>query len=87
MKLNLLKGTFKIDTIRYAILSNLSHDALFTQSAFTGHADHKLFLIKFTMNEYIRLKGVFLAKKTTYDMRKPGQDRKFLSKLIHMYHI
>lgn len=87
MKLDLIKGNFKIDTIRYAVLKNLSHETIFNLSSFSSHMDHKLFMIKYIMNEYIRMKGVYLARQTTSDFKKTDNERKYFTSLMHFYHI
>lgn len=84
MKIELLKGNSNLNVLRAAILSSLEPVSLFSRSIFTYHADHKLFLIKFIINEYVRTKGVYMARKTTLDLQQQ-QVRQRYTKLIHFY--
>lgn len=85
LKLEVLKGNFNINVIRAAIISNLVPETLFSESNFLQHSDHKLFLIKFILNEFIRIKGVYIAKKTTFKL-KDSRLRQRLTKLILFKH-
>lgn len=86
MKIELLKGHFNLNVLRAAILSSLDPVSLFSRSNFKYHADHKLFLIKFIISEYVRIKGVYMARKKTLDLQQK-QVRQRLTKLIHFYNV
>lgn len=86
MKIDLLKGNTNLNVLRAAILSSLEPVSLFSRSKFTSHVDHKLFLIKFIINEYIRIKGVYMARRTNLDQQK-NRVRQRLTKLIHFYNV
>lgn len=62
LKLEILKGQFKLSAIQYAIISSLDCESLYAGVDFLGHVDHKLYMIKHILNEYIRIKGTYLAK-------------------------
>lgn len=66
MKIEILKGKTNLNVLRAAILSNLEPLSLFSKSNFTSHIDHKLFLIKFIINEYMRIKGVYIRPFTKF---------------------
>lgn len=84
MKLELLKGNINLNVLRSAILFSLDPQSLFSNSTFASHADHKLFLIQFIINEYVRIKGVYMARKTSMDLVQ-ARVRQRLTKLIHFY--
>lgn len=81
VKIEVLKGQFKIDVIHRAIIQSLECVDLFRDADFLGHEDHKLFLIKHIVDEFVRIKGVQLAKKYTFKENQIGMRQK-LSKLI-----
>lgn len=85
LKIELLKGQFKLSVIHYAIIRSLDIPNLYPDSDFQQHLDHKLFLVKHIVSEFIRIKGIYLAK--TYSFKeKQEQMRQKLSKLILHYH-
>lgn len=67
LKLNLLKGSFNFNTIRYAILNSIETEHLYQQTNFSHEPDHKLFLINEVVEVYIQIKGTHLAKSATLD--------------------
>lgn len=80
-KIELLKGQFKLITIQRAILSSLDYGTLYESDCFFHHSEHKLYLLKHIMNEYVRIKGVYLAK--TYNFKQNQEFlRQKLTKLI-----
>lgn len=46
LKLEILKGQFKLSAIQYAIISSLDCESLYAGADFLGHVDHKLYMIK-----------------------------------------
>lgn len=82
LKVQLFKESFKPHVMCCAIISNLNVEYLYAKSNFIQHPDHKLFLIKFIIQEYIRMKGVYLAKKISSELIVERVRRKF-RKLIH----
>lgn len=85
VKLELLKEQFKLSLIKHVIISSLDLEELFNQSDFNGHPSHKLLLIKHIVNEFIRIKGTYIAK-TFSQKEKQNQMRQKLSKLILHHH-
>lgn len=81
LKIELLKGQFNMATIKQAIITSLDFENLYDDADFLNHADHKLYMIKYILAEYIRVKGVHLAR--TYNF-KTNQKllRQKLAKLI-----
>lgn len=82
LKLQLFKDKFNPFVMCGAILFELDIERLYSKSDFIHHADHKLFMIKFIIQEYVRMKGTYLAKKTSNELISERIRRKF-RKLIH----
>lgn len=82
LKLQLFKDNFNPFVMCGAILSDLDIKRLYPKSNFVKHPDHKLFMIKFIIQEYIRMKGIYIAKKTSNELISERIRRKF-RKLVH----
>lgn len=82
LKLQLFKDNFRANVMCDAIMSNLNIERLYSESDFIIHPDHKLFLIKYIIQEHIRMKGVYFAKKISSELIAERVRRKF-RKLIH----
>lgn len=85
MKIDLLKGNTNLNVLRAAILASLEPVSLFSSSKFTSHVDHKLFLIKYIINEYIRIKSLYMARDFNLNQKKKHGVRQRLTKTIHFY--
>lgn len=85
LKIEVLKGQFNLVTIQQAIISSLDFENLYTDADFLKHSDHKLYLIKHILSEYVRIKGVHLAKTYAFKENQKLMRQK-LSKLILHYH-
>lgn len=84
IKIEVLKGQFKQNVIHHAIMRSLDHVNLYSDADFSTHSEHKFFLIQHIVNEYVRIKGVLLAKKYTFKENQISMRQK-LSKLILQY--
>lgn len=82
MKLELLKGNVKFNTIYYAVLNNIQIEQMFNECDFRLHSSHKLYLIRAVVDGYVRLKGNYLAKEATRKMH-PTNLRYIYKKNIH----
>lgn len=81
LKIELLKGQFNMVTIQHAIITSLDLENLYSDADFLGHSSHKLYMIKYILCEYIRIKGMHLAE--TYNIKENQKMmRQKLSKLI-----
>lgn len=84
LKVQLLKSKMDFNLIYYEILSSLDVDALYNDTNFENHNEHKIYLIRYIVDEYIRIMGTFLARSETfkeYDVLL----RNKLHKLTHFY--
>lgn len=82
LKEELLKGTVNFNVIYHEILQNLNFNALYEESDFSEHFDHKIFLIRFVVDEYVKIKGTHMAKSITFRERQESLRSK-LHKLLH----
>lgn len=73
-----------MNVIHCAIISSLDPPNLFSDADFLNHSEHKLYMIKHIISEYIRIKGTYLARTYTFK-EKQEQLRQKLSKLILHY--
>lgn len=85
LKIELLKGQFSMAIIERAIISSLDFENLYDGADFLQHSDHKLYMIKHILKEYIRVKGVHLARTHNFKTNQISMRQK-LSKLILHYH-
>lgn len=84
LKLEILKGQFNINVIHRGIISSLDYEEIFCAANFENHPEHKLYMMKHILSEYVRIKGVYLAKTYTFK-EKQNSMRQKLSKLILQY--
>lgn len=84
LKLELLRGDIKFNTIYYSILSNLDVDRMYIEHDFIAHPEHKHYLIRTVAEGYIKIKGVFLAKTANQELHNEKFRFKF-RKLIHFH--
>lgn len=82
MKETLLNGTIDFNVILHEILQCLNVESLYTETDFTDHLDHKVYLIRFVVNEYIKIKGMHIAKSAT-SREQEKSVRSKLHKLLH----
>lgn len=82
LKVDLLKGDINFTVIYHEILQNLDFDSLYSETDFSHHYDHKIFLIRFVVDEYIKIKGTHIAKTLTLNEHKKVL-RVRLHKLLH----
>lgn len=64
MKLDLLKQ-INIEVIYHEIFKNLNFDALYSETDFAEHKDHKVYFIHYIVDEYIRIKATNMARTAT----------------------
>lgn len=87
VKLELLKGQFKLDSIKFAIRSSLDLEHIFEDADFSGDClNNKLFLIDYIILLYLQIKGTYLAKSVNCKESQINMRQK-LSKLILHYNI
>lgn len=84
MKAGMLTGEVDFGIIYHEILQNLDFDELYNQTDFNDHFDHKIFIIRYIVDEYIRIKGTHIAKMSTLNEHKNSLRVK-LHKLTHYY--
>lgn len=84
MKTEILTGTIDFAIVYHEILQNLDFDALYDQTDFTDHFDHKIYLIRYVVDQYIKIKGTHIAKLSTLNEHKNSLRVKF-HKLTHYY--
>lgn len=82
MKAVLLTGKINFEVIYHEILQSIDFDTLFMETDFTNHFDHKIFLIRYIIDEFIRIKGTHIAKNATLNEHKNSLRVKF-HKLTH----
>lgn len=82
LKVQLLKSKIDFNLIYYEILSSLDINTLYDETDFESHKEHKIFLIRYICDEYIRIKGTFLARSETYK----SYDKLLRNKLHKLYH-
>lgn len=82
MKVDLLNGLIDFSVIYHEILQNLDIDALYGGTDFSDHCDHKIFLIRYVVDEFVRINGTYLAKIATSNEHKKHL-RVSLHKLLH----
>lgn len=84
LKLQLLKGDIRFETIYYSILNNIDLDNMYREIDFSEHPDHKLYLIRSVIDGFIAIKGPFMAKTATKNLHTKLFRQKF-RKLLHFY--
>lgn len=82
LKIDLLKGTIDFSVIYHEILQNLDFDALYDETDFSEHFDHKIFLVRYVVDEFVRIRGTHMARSATLNERKKSLRVK-LHKLLH----
>lgn len=82
LKTELLTGSIAFNVIYHEILKSMDIEALYSGTDFSSHGPHKIFLIRFVIDEYIRIKGTHLAKSATFNERQ-NSIRVKLHKLMH----
>ncbi|XP_055309040.1 uncharacterized protein LOC129572948 [Sitodiplosis mosellana] len=82
LKEELLKGTVDFNVIYHEILLNLNFEALYNDTDFSEHFHHKIFLIRFVVDEYAKVKGTHMARSITFRERQKSLRSK-LHKLLH----
>lgn len=78
----LCKSNFRFDAIYLTIFQQLDFENLFTNSDFESHSDHKFYLIKSIVNEYIKVKLSHMARGLTLT----AQGLSFRSRLHKFVH-
>lgn len=82
LKIELMKDGLNFDIIYHEILQNLDFDALYVKTDFSVHLEHKVFLIRYIMDEFIRIKCTQIAKtESTKEHEKSLRVK--LHKLLH----
>lgn len=81
-KFDLFKKTLNFSTLYYHILKEIGDSNFYTDSDFSQHADHKHYLIRLIIDEYIRIKATQQASSMTLDLQDKLV-RHGLRKLIH----
>lgn len=82
VKLELLKGQFKLEEIKYAIRSSISLEQVFANADFSLDCLYtKLFLVDYIITEYLQIKGTYLAKSVNSKQNQLHMRQK-LSKLV-----
>lgn len=84
LKEELLNGTVDFNVIYHEILINLDLDTLYEKTDFSAHSDHKIFLIRYIVDECIRIKGIHIAKTVTLKIHEKSLRVK-LHKLLHYF--
>lgn len=84
LKEELLNGTVNFNVIYHEILLSLDLDTLYEQTDFSDHSDHKIFLIRYIVDECVRIKGIHIAKKVTLKIHEKSYRVK-LHKLLHYF--
>lgn len=82
IKIDLMKGSINFNVIYHEILQNLYFDSLYVDTDFDEHPDHKVFLIRFIIDEFIRIKATLMARTATMNEQKNSLRVK-LHKLLH----
>lgn len=82
VKLELLKGQFTLDSIKFATRSSLDLEHLYEDADFSEDClNNKLFLIDYIISLYLQIKGTYLAKSVNEKENQINMRQK-LSKLI-----
>lgn len=82
LKPEILKGTINFNVIYHEILQNIDIDSLYHNTDYTDHFEHKIYLIRFIIDEFIRIKGTYIAKTVTFKEHE-NILRVRLHKLLH----
>lgn len=82
LKMTLLNGTIKFQTISYAIYQEIHRilETLYPKSQFTCDPNHKLYLIRCLVDKYINIRCNYIAHKKSLDVHN-----KFLRSQFHKY--
>lgn len=81
LKVDLLRA-INFDIMYHEILHCLDFNALYDKTDFTEHLEHKIFLIRYVVDEYIRIKGTQMAQTATFKEHEKSLRVK-LHKLLH----
>lgn len=84
LKIQLLRGSINFNIVYHEILDGLNVDALYSQTDFSNHFDHKIYLIRYVAEEYIKIKAAYIAKMATLKCHTK-QMRSSYHKLLHFY--
>lgn len=82
LKEEILKGAVEFRVVYSEILQTLNFEELFEQTDFTDHLEHKIYLIRHIVNEYVKIKGTHMAKSLTIREHQKSFRSK-LHKLLH----
>lgn len=82
LKLELLAGSIDFKVIYHEILKSMDFATLYENTDFSSHIEHKVFLIRYVIDEYVRIKGTHMAKQATFKEREHSI-RVRLHKLMH----
>lgn len=82
IKRELLAGSIDFSVIYREILENIDFESIYIETDFSSHIDHKIYLVRYIVNEYIRIKGTHIAKAESSKERE-NHLRSKLHKLVH----
>lgn len=82
LKLELLNGNIKFETIHYAICAAIDVNSLYPASKFECDENHKLYLIRYLIDEYINIRCTYIAHKASLDIHDKFLRNQF-HKLVH----
>lgn len=80
--MDLLRGSANFDVMYHEILHCLDFNGLFDKTDFTEHLEHKIFLIRYIVDEFIRIRGTQMARTATFKEHEKSLRVK-LHKLLH----
>lgn len=76
LKPELLKGNINFNVIYHEIIESLNFESLYEQTDFSDHSDHKIYFIRYIVDEYVRIKGTNFAKNATlHEHQKTLQEK------------
>lgn len=82
LKHDVMKDSFNFEVVYHEILQSLQFDNLYSKTDFSEDIEHKIFLIRFVVDEYIRIKCTQMAKTATLHEHQNSL-RARLHKLLH----
>lgn len=82
LKPEILTGKINFNVIYHEILENIDIHSLYQNTDFTDHFDHKVYLVRYIVDEFIRIKGTYIAKTVTFKEHE-NILRVRLHKLLH----
>lgn len=82
LKPELLTGSNEFKVIYHEILKSIAFEELYTGTDFRSHSEHKIFLVRYVIDEYIRIKMTHIARSATFKERE-NTIRVRLHKLMH----